>query len=160
MRRRLVLPVGLCVLHLVSLKCSWEFANVVMGKLKCIVGSLRRSRWKIKCKIRTSRRWKLKGIPQLTVLVIIITFSIHIYKLLITFGLVLHFREQLKNTMPLFIIMEIVIWIHISQSGGGRILWKWMQQMKNNAVAGVQFLKFSWSHTPTGNNASVLTQRA
>lgn len=54
---------------------------------------------------------KLKGIPQLTVLVIIITFSIHIYKLLITFGLVLHFREQLKNTMPLFIIMEIVIWI-------------------------------------------------
>lgn len=69
---------------------------------------------------------KLKGIPQLTVLVIIIiiTFSIHIYKLLITFGLVLHFREQLKNTMPLFIIMEIVIWIHISQSGGGRILWK------------------------------------
>lgn len=71
---------------------------------------------------------KLKGIPQLTVLVIIIiiiiAFSIHIYKLLITFGLVLHFREQLKNTMPLFIIMEIVIWIHISQSGGGRILWK------------------------------------
>lgn len=69
---------------------------------------------------------KLKGIPQLTVLVIIIiiTFSIHIYKLLITFGLVLHFREQLKNTMPLFIIMKIVIWIHISQSGGGRILWK------------------------------------
>lgn len=69
---------------------------------------------------------KLKGIPQLTVLVIIIiiTFSIHIYKLLITFGLVLHFREQLKNTMPLFIIMEIVIWIHISQSGGGRILWR------------------------------------
>lgn len=69
---------------------------------------------------------KLKGIPQLTVLVIIIiiTFSIHIYKLLITFGLVLHFREQLKNTMPLFIIMEIVIWIHISQSGGRRILWK------------------------------------
>lgn len=69
---------------------------------------------------------KLKGIPQLTVLVIIIiiTFSIHIYKLLITFGLVLHFREQLKNTMPLFSIMEIVIWIHISQSGGGRILWK------------------------------------
>lgn len=69
---------------------------------------------------------KLKGIPQLTMLVIIIiiTFSIHIYKLLITFGLVLHFREQLKNTMPLFIIMEIVIWIHISQSGGGRILWK------------------------------------
>lgn len=70
------------------------------------------------------REVKLKGIPQLTVLVIIITFSIHIYKLLITFGLVLHFREQLKNTMPLFIIMEIVIWIHISQSGGGRILWK------------------------------------
>lgn len=70
---------------------------------------------------------KLKGIPQLTMLVIIIiiiTFSIHIYKLLITFGLVLHFREQLKNTMPLFIIMEIVIWIHISQSGGRRILWK------------------------------------
>lgn len=73
-------------------------------------------------------------------LVVIITLGIHIYKVLITFGLVLHFREQPKNTMPLSIIMEIVIWIFGSISHSlveGGFCGNECSKMKNKAAVGV-----------------------